>query len=241
MGPLTYTLNKLISISGLDSLSWPHLLYYLVVISSAFVIEYLCVGWERCSMKRVAQFDNTIKTDLACCFLIVFKLFTLAGFVLSFGVCYYLVGVIQKAVGLDLILNIANPYLQFAIVLLVSDLKDYFRHRFFHVVPAFWRIHEFHHSATALSITTFYRGHFLRTPFNRFFDVIPYVILGAPVQSYFIVKVLSELHGLLVHSTLRSDWGWLGRFVIVSPGAHKVHHSTDPAHYQKNFGIIFIM
>jgi len=70
-------------------------------------------------------------------------------------------------------------------------------------------------------------------------DVIPFAIFGS-VESYFIVKVITEAHQLIIHSSIKSDWGFVGKYIIVSPAAHRIHHSAKIAHYDKNFGQTFI-
>ena len=37
------------------------------------------------------------------------------------------------------------------------------------------------------------------------------------------------------HSNIRTDLGML-RYVMVTPQSHRIHHSRDPRHFEKNFG-----
>ena len=130
--------------------------------------------------------------------------------------------------------------IQFLIVYLASDFKEYWKHYMFHKWSLLWEIHAFHHSAVKFNILTAYRFHYLQSSIGAFFDVIPYVLLGVPIQTYFAVKILSSIHGLLVHSNLEHDWGILGKYIVVSPSAHRIHHSREERHYNKNFGGVFI-
>lgn len=100
-------------------------------------------------------------------------------------------------------------------------------------------MHEFHHSATEFCMLTRYRGHFLETALKRIIDVIPFAIFGS-VESYFIVKIIIEMHQLVLHSSIKSDWGFLGKYIVVSPAAHKIHHSIKREHYGRNYGNTFI-
>ena len=86
---------------------------------------------------------------------------------------------------------------------------------------------------------TRHRGHFLEAALKRMIDVIPFAIFGS-IKTYFIVKVLTEIHQLLLHSSIKSDWGFIGRYIFVSPSAHRIHHSIKREHYGKNFGNTFI-
>ena len=46
------------------------------------------------------------------------------------------------------------------------------------------------------------------------------------------------LHGHFIHSNIKTNLGPL-RYVIISPQAHRVHHSIEEKHYDKNFGVTF--
>jgi sterol desaturase/sphingolipid hydroxylase (fatty acid hydroxylase superfamily) len=39
------------------------------------------------------------------------------------------------------------------------------------------------------------------------------------------------------------DWtyGRIGRWLVMSPGLHKVHHSNNPEHFNKNLGNLFMI
>ncbi len=235
-----YILNKLLSISGFNSFDSQSTLLFLGVVVTVFIIELLFVGWKNSALKKVIQFNKSVRTDLVFWLLEIFNLYNIIAFFISLGICYYLVGLIQKSIHFNLVELISSPLLQFTIILLASDLKNYVRHRVFHNIKPLWKLHAFHHSATSFSILTRYRGHFLEMSIARFFDVIPFILLGAPIQTYIAVKILVEVHQLLVHSNLTSSWGILGKYILVSPAAHRIHHSIEPAHFNKNYGNTFI-
>lgn len=233
-------LYKIIRMFNLDTFQYSSILITLGIVSAVFLIELLVVGWEKSSLRHLIKFDRTVRTDLISWLLVVFNLFNVLAFLLSVGICYYLGVLLNRAFDLQLVLHIENPFLQFMIVFVLSDLKNYWRHYFFHKFTPLWKLHEFHHSSTQLNILTSYRGHFLETAISGFFDVIPYVILGVPIQTFFLVVILREVHQLLIHSSIRSDWGFIGKYILVSPAAHRLHHSINTRHYQKNFASIFI-
>ena len=43
----------------------------------------------------------------------------------------------------------------------------------------------------------------------------------------------------LRHSHIRLRYGDVLEHILISPAQHQVHHSTDPKHFDKNFGEIF--
>ncbi|MDX2360652.1 MAG: sterol desaturase family protein [Crocinitomicaceae bacterium] len=237
---LQFVLYKIYSISGLSNLTVGHVIQFNLVIFSVFLIELLSVGWERSSLKKLIHFNKSSRTDVIVWLFEVFSVFNLFAFLLSLGSCYYLAGLIQKSFDLQLISHIENGTIQFIIVFVLSDLKEYFKHLFFHKFSPFWAIHEFHHSATNFNILTTHRFHFLQSAFGTFFDVIPYVLLGVPIQTYIAVKILSHAHTLLVHSNITHSWGIIGKYVLVSPAAHRIHHSVKKEHFDKNFAGTFI-
>jgi sterol desaturase/sphingolipid hydroxylase (fatty acid hydroxylase superfamily) len=226
---------------GLTHFHYTEIIFSFSAIILAFLIELIFVGWQHSSVKRLFGFDKSLRTDFISCLLSVFNLYNVLAFLFSFGICYYLVGLIQKSLDLKLIWHIRNYFLQCAIIFVVSDFKEYVRHIVFHRVKPLWKLHEFHHSGTDLNIITNYRGHFLETAIVKFFDVIPYIILGAPFYTFFVVYAFVELHHLLVHSSLKSDWGLIGKYLLVSPDAHKIHHSNQDKHFNTNMGATLIV
>lgn len=216
------------------------LIYYFSIVPAALILEILIVGWNKSSTKRLVGLSNTVKTDVIFFFLEAFNLYSLITVILSFGIFHVLARLIFEYTNYDLILHIDNYALQFAVLFVISDFKNYVSHFVFHKIPALWKLHEFHHSATDFCMLTRYRGHFIEVALKRFFDVIPFAIFGASIETYVAVKVLSEIHQLVIHSSLKSDWGWIGKYILVSPAAHRVHHSRKEIHFDKNFATTFI-
>lgn len=237
---LDYIWSKLYEVSGLASFTWQGALEFVGVAISVFIIELIAVGWNQSSIKKLIGFDKSAKSDFAIWVIETFSLFNILAFLFSLGTCYFLVGLIQKSINLNLIGQIENGYIQFAVVFVLSDLKEYFKHLAFHRIGPLWAVHEFHHAATSFTILTAYRFHFLQTSIGMFFDVVPFVLLGAPIQTIVGVVLLRQIHGMLIHSNITHSWGFLGKYILVSPIAHRIHHSVKEEHYDKNFGGTFI-
>ena len=229
--------SKLIEL--LDVFNPEILLYYLAIAGAMLLVEMVIVGWPKSSIRRILAFRGSVKTDFAFFMLDVFNLYNLITVLLTFGAFHVMARLVYEATHFDLLFTIPGIPLQFLILFLVGDLKNYVSHWVFHRVDALWKLHEFHHSATEFCMLTRYRGHFLETAMKRVFDVIPFAIFGS-IESYFAVKVLVEMHQLALHSAFTSNWGWIGRYVIVSPAAHRIHHSAATQHYNRNMGSTFI-
>jgi sterol desaturase/sphingolipid hydroxylase (fatty acid hydroxylase superfamily) len=136
---------------------------------------------------------------------------------------------------------------------LLHDFINYWAHVLFHKVPLLWAFHQVHHSADVMTPITAYRAHPM--------EVFVFAILQAPViglafvfyqnisahdlevTTIFGMSIVSFMYGLsgyhLQHSHLPISYGPLLNRIIVSPILHQVHHSIDPRHRNKNFGVKF--
>jgi sterol desaturase/sphingolipid hydroxylase (fatty acid hydroxylase superfamily) len=136
---------------------------------------------------------------------------------------------------------------------LLHDLINYWAHVLLHKVPALWSFHQVHHSAEVMTPITAYRAH----PMEFFVTAIlqaPVIGLAfvfyqnisahdLEVTAIFGISIVSFMYGLsgfhLQHSHLPISYGPLVNRFIVSPIQHQVHHSIDPRHRNKNFGVKF--
>ena len=137
-----------------------------------------------------------------------------------------------------------------SLVFLAVELGYWFSHFLMHKIPALWEFHKVHHSAEVLTPLTEWRQHPIELA------LFPILMFGAsclvqgPMVWYFgegaqVVNPVSAnyismafwytiLH--LRHSELPFyATGFLGK-IIQAPAHHQVHHSTNPAHYDKNLG-----
>jgi len=133
---------------------------------------------------------------------------------------------------------------------LAYELGYWVDHYLKHRIPVLWEFHRVHHTAEHLSPLTNFRVHpvdsilFLNS-LALFIGATHGVmtwLLGAPVQAVLLsgtnILTLAFLF-LLVHLQHSHIWiptrGLLGR-LIQSPAHHQLHHSTNPAHFNRNFG-----
>ena len=149
------------------------------------------------------------------------------------------------------------PYL-FAAALgfyLLHDFMNYCAHLLLHKVPLLWSFHQVHHSADVLTPISAYRAHpleffvsaILRAPVIGlafvFYENFPAQDLA--VTTIFGVSLVGFMYGLsgphLQHSHLSISYGPLLNRVLVSPIVHQTHHSIDPRHRDKNFGVKFAL
>ncbi len=177
--------------------------------------------------------------DWWCWCLSIFNLYDFFSLFFSFGLFYVISSIIVKLGGFSLINLVPSVPLQFIIVFLLADLKHYLWHRFMHINP-FWELHKYHHSATELNLITAFRGHFLEKGVGTIFDGILFSILGTPIVQFNTLQIGKQFYDQLIHSDINWSLGWVGRHILISPKTHKIHHSSQPEFYDKNFGTFFV-
>jgi len=108
-------------------------------------------------------------------------------------------------------------------------------HRAFHMNRFLWRFHRIHHSIRDMSAVNSYR-HFVEDLFVIPLVTIPMALL-ITVQdgpTPWIIATLFAMYGQYQHSCTRLTLGPL-RYLFVDNRFHRIHHSLDPQHFNKNF------
>lgn len=233
-------LDLFLTTSNIKSFSFKFIFTSTVVFLSAALLDLCVMGWNNCALKRLFFTRNqSARGDLWCWLLSVFSLYDFFALLFSFGFFYVISSIIVKAGGFNLIQLIPVPILQFIVIFCLGDLKHYLWHRFMHKKP-FWELHKYHHSATEFNLITTSRGHFIEKGFLIVFDSILFSLLGAPVEYFIAFIIIKEFYDQLLHSELNWSLGWVGRNILMSPKAHRIHHSDHHEFYDKNFGTMFI-
>ncbi len=133
------------------------------------------------------------------------------------------------------------------------DLGVYLSHRAQHNIPFLWEFHKVHHSAEKMTPITLFRMH----PVDLFITALTTSFLGGLAFAGLFYLTGEEpqaltLFGLniivfsfyiagynLRHSHIWLNYPyWLSK-ILISPAQHQIHHSTDPKHFDRNFGLIF--
>lgn len=121
--------------------------------------------------------------------------------------------------------------------LVVADFGAYWMHRLVHL-PWLWRVHRWHHMPDRVYWLSGTRGSILQqTLFN-----LPYIFASPliDVSPWWIASgllVMNALTNSWMHMNVRWQLGAL-EWLIVTPRSHEIHHSKQPAHYQRNFGVL---
>ena len=135
----------------------------------------------------------------------------------------------------------------------VADFGFFISHYLMHRVSILWHFHEVHHSAEVLTPVTVYRVHPVEDLINacvasvlsalgasaytasRGGDVNIIAIYGTNIVVFLFFVVAFQLR----HSHIWLSYGPILERIFISPAQHQIHHSTDPKHWNKNYGFIF--
>lgn len=217
------------------------LLINLLIILTIGLIEFLSIGWEKSSFYRII-FKRSKSTygDIWCWLLTVLNLYDLFVLIFSFGFFYTISSILYYKIGEFNVLNIVDSVpIQLAIIFVAYDFKHFIWHWFMHKNP-FWEFHKYHHSAEEFNLITSTRGHFIEKGFLTIFDAFLFIIFGLPAEYYIGMAFTREFYATLSHSGLNWNFGWIGKYILISPAAHRIHHSKEDKHFNKNFGSFFI-
>lgn len=136
------------------------------------------------------------------------------------------------------------------ILFLLDDLTRFLLHLALHKIPVLWDFHKVHHSAKVMTPMTIYRSH----PFESYLYASRMAVsqgLAVGVGYYFFGPTLSMFDVLganvfvfvfnLMGSNLRHShvwWSWGDKLesCFISPAQHQIHHSNNPAHFDRNLG-----
>jgi sterol desaturase/sphingolipid hydroxylase (fatty acid hydroxylase superfamily) len=123
--------------------------------------------------------------------------------------------------------------LSLAIVVFAVEVQGYWFHRFQHSIPLFWSMHSLHHSAEAMTMATGARHYWLEQAI--IFAVLPSVavLFKVPHEIWRVVPYFF-LTEYVAHMNIKVAFGPL-IYVFNTPQYHRIHHSVEPRHHDKNF------
>lgn len=133
-------------------------------------------------------------------------------------------------------LKIIGGILSTYIVLQVGEFFYYWFHRLQHTSRFFWRFHAVHHSLEEMNAFNS-NHHFTEELFRIPFVTIPISLLFSFEQGYvpFLFAFLLGWQSIYEHSVTKLHFG-IFRYVIPDNRFHRIHHSVEKKHYNKNFG-----
>jgi sterol desaturase/sphingolipid hydroxylase (fatty acid hydroxylase superfamily) len=124
---------------------------------------------------------------------------------------------------------------------LLLDFIGYAWHRLSHRVPWLWRLHRVHHGDPHLDFSTALRVHPFEAILNLLVKLGLLTLVGLPPWVEGVRSILHNPLAFAQHANVRFP-GWVerrGRWLAMTPGLHRLHHSVDPRDYDLNYGEIF--
>ena len=220
------------------------LLIQFSAIAVVALLEFILIGWKASSARKWLNPSASVKRDIIIFAMDMASIKGLFGKILTFGIPFLLIppayAFLSRHTPFLISSKIQSPVALFLIYLLFSDFILYWLHRSFHSIQAAWELHKYHHSAKEFSILTATRDHPLVEPLWIFFVSLPSIIIGAGLEVVYPIVWLGLVHTYIIHSEIRSDWGFIGKWIIVSPQGHRIHHSLEQRHWNKNYSFMFV-
>lgn len=138
------------------------------------------------------------------------------------------------------------------VTMIAIDGASYSVHKWMHSNKLLWKTHRFHHSLIHLNFMSAHRQNpmeviilntartfsaaiglaFFHWLFPQRTPVITIQGLGA---GFFIYMFTVNLH----HSHIPVHYPKFIRYLLISPHVHHLHHSSNPRHFNKNYGVVF--
>ena len=212
----------------------------LAILPSVLWLECACIGWRKSSLRALLQPSASARTDIAAFLLEHLHVTGLIGKLMMLGAsavsgeglrAWFAVhtGMAPSLGALPLALQVLAGFIAYTFL-------DYWAHRIGHL-RLFWPLHRYHHAAQEMVVINGGRLH--PAGFVTVFIVnLPLPLLGAGLEAMLWVNVLAAIVGLLIHTRLESDFGWIGRYIIQSPRHHRLHHKLDMTEATGFFGML---
>ena len=122
--------------------------------------------------------------------------------------------------------------------ILLADFLAWFQHWLKHKIPWFWQIHTVHHSQRQMNLFTDLRFHYLEYIISKPIVLLPLLMLSVETPNIVGFGLISTWQTRFYHANIRTHLGPL-RYLFVTPQSHRIHHSIEPRHFDKNFGVMF--
>ena len=212
----------------------------LAIVPAVLWLECVLIGWRKSSLRALLRPSASARTDLAAFLLEHLHVTGLIGKLMLLGLSVvsgealraWLItrlGPLPSLAMLPLALQVAAGFTAYTFF-------DYWAHRIGHT-RLFWPLHRYHHAAQDMVVINGGRLH--PAGFVTVFVVnLPMPLLGVSLEAMFWVNVLAAVVGLLIHSRLETDFGWIGRTVVQSPRHHRLHHKLDMTEATGFFGMM---
>ena len=125
------------------------------------------------------------------------------------------------------------------VLFLADDFVYYWYHRAHHEVRLLWASHVVHHSSQRYNLSTALRQTW--TPFTVIPFYVPLAAIGIPPWMIFLEQSVSLIYQFWIHTERIGKLPRWFEFVWNTPSHHRVHHGSNPAYLDRNYGGILII
>jgi sterol desaturase/sphingolipid hydroxylase (fatty acid hydroxylase superfamily) len=125
-------------------------------------------------------------------------------------------------------------------LLLATEFAYYWDHRAAHRVRLLWATHAVHHSPTRLNLTAAIRLGWTGALSGGFLFFLPLFWLGFHPAAVAAMLGINLFYQFFIHTELVGSLGPL-EWVLNTPAHHRVHHASNMACLDRNFGGILIV
>jgi alkylglycerol monooxygenase len=129
--------------------------------------------------------------------------------------------------------------LAWVVLFLLVDLAQYLWHRASHRVNALWAVHIVHHHSEEYNLAVNFRQSWLGFLSNWPFYA-PLVLAGFSPVAVLSVRTANMFYQYLLHTRSVGKLGIL-EAILNTPSHHRVHHATNAAYVDKNYGGVLIL
>jgi sterol desaturase/sphingolipid hydroxylase (fatty acid hydroxylase superfamily) len=118
------------------------------------------------------------------------------------------------------------------------DLALWFQHLVTHKVPLLWRLHQVHHADLDVDLTTGIRFHPVEIVLSSLYKAALVALLGIGPWTVLLFEAVLNGAALFTHGNvaLPEPLDTALRWLVCTPDMHRVHHSTERAETDSNYG-----
>ncbi|GLQ35023.1 hypothetical protein GCM10007939_13060 [Amylibacter marinus] len=141
--------------------------------------------------------------------------------------------------GFGLLNHLSLPYaVEFMIALIALDFSIWAQHLITHKIPLLWRLHRVHHADRDMDVTTAVRFHPVEIALSMALKIGLIYALGPAALAVLTFEALLNGLAMFNHANIKLPprVDAILRLFIVTPDMHLVHHSTDRAEHDSNYG-----
>jgi sterol desaturase/sphingolipid hydroxylase (fatty acid hydroxylase superfamily) len=200
---------------------------FLLVAAAAAIGEF---AWRRYFSSRGYDGKATLATFGVA-----------AGQLVSNGLSGIAIGAIYLAV------YTATPFRQpldawwsWGLLFLLVEFCYYWQHRMSHEVRWLWATHSVHHSPNELTLPAASRLGWTGLISGLWVFFLPLVAMGFNPAAIALLITLNLRFQYFLHTELVGRLGPL-EWIFNTPSAHRVHHASNPAYIDRNYGGVLIV